>query len=67
VKKKALYQKATLRIQQQAHLTNMVYAQYALTYTSKVQGVGVLPLVAGGSRRLMTNFGIDWTGVWKKG
>jgi len=23
-----------------------------------------LGLVAGGPRRLVTNFGIDWTGVW---
>lgn len=65
VKKSNLYKKATMQIQQQAHLTNLSYLQYALTYGKKVQGVGALPLVAGGQRRLMTNFGIDWTGVWK--
>ena len=65
VKKSNLYRKATLQIQQQAHLTNVSYLQYALTYGKKVQGVGLLPLAAGGQRRLMTNFGIDWTGVWK--
>lgn len=67
VKKKALYQKATLRIQQQAHVTSLVHMETALTYGNKVQGVGLLPLVAGGNRSLITNFGIDWTGVWKKG
>ena len=65
VKKLNLFKKATLQIQQQAHLTNVSYLQYALTYGKKVQGVGLLPLAAGGQRRLMTNFGIDWTGVWK--
>jgi len=64
-KRIALYKKATFRLQSQAHLTNIAYLQYAFTYGSKVQGVGELPLVAGGSRRLVTNFGIDWTGVWK--
>jgi ABC-type transport system substrate-binding protein len=64
-KRTALYKKATLQLQQQAHVANIVYQQYALTYGKKVQGIGELPLVAGGDRRLMTNFGIDWTGVWK--
>ncbi len=66
-KKKALYQRATLRLQQQAHMTNLAYLQYAFTYGNKVQGVGQLGLAAGGARRLVTNFGIDFTGVWKKG
>ncbi len=64
-RKSVLFKKATLQIQKQAHVTNLSYLQYALTYGSKVQGIGVLPLVAGGQRRLMTNFGVDWTGVWK--
>ncbi len=66
-KQKALYKKATLQLQKEAHMTNIAYTQYALTYGKKIQGVGELPLVAGGSRRLVTNFGIDWTGVWKIG
>ncbi len=66
-KKKLLYQKATLQLQQQAHMANLVYMQYVLSYGKKVQGVGQLGLVAGGERVLITNFGIDWTGVWKKG
>jgi ABC-type transport system substrate-binding protein len=64
-KRTALYKKATLQLQTQAHVTNIVYQAYAFTYGKKVQGVGELPLVAGGERRLVTNFGIDWTGVWK--
>jgi peptide/nickel transport system substrate-binding protein len=64
-KRTALYKKATLQLQTEAHVTNITYQQYAFTYGKKVQGVGELPLVAGGARRLVTNFGIDWTGVWK--
>ncbi len=64
-KRTALYKKATLQLQKQAHVTNLSYLQYALSFGKQVQGVGTLPLVAGGARRLVTNFGIDWTGVWK--
>jgi hypothetical protein len=32
-----------------------------------VKGVGELGLTAGGKRKLMTNFGIDFTGVYKSG
>ncbi len=67
VRRTALYKKATLRLQSQAHMTNVAFTTYALTFGRKVQGVGELPLVAGGSRRLVTNFGIDWTGIWKSG
>ncbi len=66
-KASVVYKRATYRLQTEAHLTNLVYLQYALTYGAKVKGIGLLPLVAGGERRLMTNFGIDWTGVWKQG
>jgi len=66
-KKATLYKKATLQIQQQAHVTNLSYLQYGFTYGKKVQGVGQLGLAAGGERRLVTNFGIDFTGLWKKG
>ena len=62
-KKKKLYQQATQRLQEEVHMTNISMLAYSLTY-SKLGGVGKLPLAAGGQRRLMTNFGIDWTGVW---
>ena len=62
-KAKKLYMQATERLQKEAHLTNIAFTQYQLTY-NKLGGVGKLGLVAGGPRLLMTNFGIDWTGVW---
>jgi len=63
-KAKKLYAQATFQLQNEAHVTNISFLAYALTY-NKLGGVGQLGLVAGGPRRLVTNFGIDWTGVWK--
>ncbi|MCX6531100.1 MAG: ABC transporter substrate-binding protein [Actinobacteria bacterium] len=62
-KKKKLYQQATQQLQEEVHMTNISMLAYSLTYKN-LGGVGELPLAAGGQRRLMTNFGIDWTGVW---
>ena len=62
-KAKKLYQQATEQLQKEAHVTNISLLQYTLTY-NKLGGVGQLGLAAGGPRRLVTNFGIDWTGVW---
>jgi len=62
-KKKALYQQATEQLQNEAHVTNISMLSYSLSYKN-LGGIGELPLVAGGPRRLVTNFGIDWTGVW---
>ena len=62
-KKKKLYQDATAQIQAEARLTSLWRTSYMLSYKN-LGGVGELPLAAGGQRRLVTNFGIDWTGVW---
>ena len=62
-KKKALYKQATEQIQNEARVTNIAMLAYSLSYKN-LGGVGELPLAAGGPRRLVTNFGIDWTGVW---
>jgi peptide/nickel transport system substrate-binding protein len=61
--KKKLYQQATEQIQNEAHVTNIAMLAYSLSYKN-LGGIGELPLAAGGPRRLVTNFGIDWTGVW---
>ena len=66
-KRKALYGKATQQIQTEARLTTVSYQKYALAYRTNVKGVGELGLTQGGQRKLMTNFGIDFTGVWKSG
>jgi len=62
-KKKALYKQATEQLQNEARVTNISMLAYSLSYKN-LGGVGELPLAAGGPRRLVTNFGIDWTGVW---
>jgi peptide/nickel transport system substrate-binding protein len=62
-KKKKLYQQATEQIQNEARVTNIAMTAYSLSYKN-LGGIGELPLAAGGPRRLVTNFGIDWTGVW---
>ena len=62
-KKKKLYQEATAQLQAEARLTSLWRTSYALSYKN-LGGVGELGLAAGGQRRLVTNFGIDWTGVW---
>ncbi len=62
-KSKKLYMQATEQLQKEAHMTNIAFTQYQLTY-NKLGGVGQLGLAAGGPRKLVTNFGIDWTGVW---
>ena len=65
--RKRIYARATEQIQNEARLTTISYQKYALAYRSNVKGVGELGLVNGGQRKLMTNFGIDFTGVWKTG
>jgi peptide/nickel transport system substrate-binding protein len=65
--RKRVYARATELLQKEARLTNIAYQKYALAYRTNVKGVGELGLVNGGKRKLMTNFGIDFTGVWKSG
>ncbi|MFM8957421.1 MAG: ABC transporter substrate-binding protein [Actinomycetota bacterium] len=62
-----VYKRATEILQSEARMTTISYLKYALAYRSNVKGVGELGLVNGGDRKLMTNFGIDFTGVWKTG
>ena len=62
-----VYARATELIQSEARLTTIAYQKYALAYRQNVKGVGELGLVNGGARKLITNFGIDFTGVWKSG
>ena len=64
IKKTALYKQATRRLQAEARVTNLVYTQRAVVYNKNLKGIGELGLVAGGLPRLITNVGIDLTGVW---
>ena len=65
--RKKVYQRATEQLQREAHVSTISYLKYALAYRTNVKGVGELGLVNGGDRKLITNFGIDFTGVWKTG
>jgi hypothetical protein len=39
---------------------------YTLFTTKKLAGIGTLQIEKGKTQRVATNWGIDWTGVWKK-
>jgi hypothetical protein len=39
---------------------------YSLFTTKKLAGIGTLTLPNGKSQRTVSNWGIDWTGVYKK-
>jgi hypothetical protein len=40
---------------------------YSLFTTNKIAGVGVLQLPNGQTQRSISNWGIDWTGVYQVG
>lgn len=63
-KKKALFKRATQTLQTEARLTNISFTARAVVHSKKLKGIGELGLVSGGARRLVTNVGIDLTGVW---
>jgi hypothetical protein len=47
-------------------MTSIQHGYYTLFTTKKLGGVGTLQIEKGKSQRLITNWGIDWTGVYKK-
>jgi hypothetical protein len=44
---------------------NVTHVYYSIFTTKKLAGIGKLQLVKGKTQRVVTNFGIDWTGVYK--
>jgi hypothetical protein len=44
---------------------NVTHTYYSLFTTKKLAGIGKLQLVKGKTQRVVTNWGIDWTGVYK--
>lgn len=59
------YRKAVARIQSEAIVLPTVRQYYDLFTTRKLNGIGKLQIVKGKTQRITTNWGIDWTGVWK--
>ena len=63
---KAAYKAATDYIQDQAIITCIAWGYYNMFASQKLQGVGKLKGPSGKTQRVVTNWGIDWTGVYLK-
>ena len=63
---KAKYQEGTAYLQTNGFMTSIQHGYYTLFTTKKLGGIGTLQLPEGKTQRLITNYGIDWTGVYKK-
>ncbi len=63
---KAAYKAATEYIQEQTIITQIGTGYYNMFATKKLQGVGKLKGPSGKTQRIVTNWGIDWTGVYLK-
>jgi ABC-type transport system substrate-binding protein len=63
---KAAYAAATEYIQEQTIITQIGTGYYNLFTTKKVNGIGKLKGPSGKTQRVVTNWGIDWTGVYLK-
>ena len=63
---KAKYQEGTAYLQTNGYMTSIQHGYYTLFTTKKIGGVGTLQIERGKTQRLVTNWGIDWTGVYKK-
>ena len=63
---RAKYQEGTAYLQTNGFMTSIQHGYYTLFTTKKLGGVGTLRLPEGKTQRLITNWGIDWTGVYRK-
>lgn len=61
------YRAGTRYLQQNAYMGSLPHYYYSLFVNRKsgLNGIGKLQLSKGKTQRIMTNWGIDWTGVWK--
>ena len=55
----------TAYLQKNAIMGSVYYFYYSLFTTKKMAGIGTLTLPNGKTQRGVTNWGIDWTGVYK--
>ncbi len=60
------YQNGTAILQGQAIMGSMLNFYYDFFAGKTLGGIGTLQIEKGKSQRLVTNWGIDWTGVYKK-
>lgn len=59
------YSSGTSYLQKNAFMGAMASHYYSLFTTKKIAGVGKLKFPNGRTQRVVTNWGIDWTGVYK--
>ena len=64
---KIKYQEATTRLQTEGYMGAVSNNYYTFFTNNKkgIDGIGSLQLVKGKTQRIVTNWGIDWTGVYK--
>jgi ABC-type transport system substrate-binding protein len=61
----AKYKAGTALLQSQAIMGATFYFSYELFAGKSLGGIGKTPIEKGKTQRLVTNWGIDWTGVYK--
>lgn len=62
---KSKYRSGTAYIQNEATMGSITHQYYTMFASKKLSGIGKLQIVKGKTQRVMTNWGIDWTGVWR--
>lgn len=60
------FRDGTAYMQQHAMVGSITHLYYTVFTTKKLAGIGTLQLVKGKTQRVVTNWGLDWTGIWKK-
>jgi ABC-type transport system substrate-binding protein len=60
------YKEALAYLQTEGFMTAIQRQYYTLFTTKKIAGIGSLQIEKGKTQRVVTNWGIDWTGVYKK-
>ena len=61
---KAAYAAATAYVQEEHIISCVAYGYYNLFATKAVKNIGKTPGPSGKTQRVVTNWGIDWTGVY---
>lgn len=62
----AKFQQGTALLQKEAIMGATFYFSYEIFAGKTLGGIGTLSIEKGKTQRLVTNWGIDWTGVYKK-
>ena len=62
----AKYKEAVAYMQTNGFMTAIQRQYYTLFTTKNIAGIGKLQIEKGKTQRIVTNWGIDWTGVYKK-